>query len=86
MERKVVYHLMGSKTSIVFKDLPDTIPDPIISAESSHRHPVTTNMQTTKSGRRISPERAGKVASVSQLYPVSMDQTASANMNQCLHW
>ncbi|GFU45312.1 RNA-directed DNA polymerase from mobile element jockey [Trichonephila clavipes] len=26
--------------------------DPIISAESSHRHPVTTNMQTTKSGRR----------------------------------
>ncbi|GFW60054.1 hypothetical protein TNCV_4865091 [Trichonephila clavipes] len=34
-------------------DLPDTIPDPIISAESSHRHPVTTNMQTTKSGRRF---------------------------------
>ncbi|GFW35979.1 RNA-directed DNA polymerase from mobile element jockey [Trichonephila clavipes] len=34
-------------------DLPDTIPDPIISAESSHRHPVTTNMQTTKSGRRL---------------------------------
>ncbi|GFU50473.1 hypothetical protein TNCV_4456081 [Trichonephila clavipes] len=40
------------KPAFVFKDLPDTIPDPIISAESSHRHPVTTNMQTTKSGRR----------------------------------
>ncbi|GFS77856.1 retrovirus-related Pol polyprotein from transposon 412 [Trichonephila clavipes] len=37
------------KPAFVFKDLPDTIPDPIISAESSHRHPVTTNMQTTKS-------------------------------------
>ncbi|GFT17167.1 RNA-directed DNA polymerase from mobile element jockey [Trichonephila clavipes] len=34
------------------EDLSDTVPDPIISAESSHRHPVTTNMQTTKSGRR----------------------------------
>ncbi|GFU27692.1 hypothetical protein TNCV_515871 [Trichonephila clavipes] len=32
-------------------DLPDTITDPIISAESSHRHPMTTKMQTTKSGR-----------------------------------
>ncbi|GFT26980.1 retrovirus-related Pol polyprotein from transposon 412 [Trichonephila clavipes] len=42
------------KPAFVFKDLPDTIPDPIISAESSHRHPVTTNMQTTKSGRRDS--------------------------------
>ncbi|GFU64526.1 transposon Ty3-I Gag-Pol polyprotein [Trichonephila clavipes] len=41
------------KPAFVFKDLPDTIPDPIISAESSHRHPVTTNMQTTKSGRRV---------------------------------
>ncbi|GFV94013.1 hypothetical protein TNCV_3573661 [Trichonephila clavipes] len=41
------------KPAFVFKDLPDTLPDPIISAESSHRHPVTTNMQTTKSGRRI---------------------------------
>ncbi|GFS47606.1 retrovirus-related Pol polyprotein from transposon 412 [Trichonephila clavipes] len=41
------------KPTFVFKDLPDTIPDPIISAESSHRHPVTTNMQTTKSGRRV---------------------------------
>ncbi|GFW56910.1 MG3 domain-containing protein [Trichonephila clavipes] len=41
------------KPAFVFKDLPDTIPDPIISAESSHRHPVTTNMLTTKSGRRI---------------------------------
>ncbi|GFW09155.1 hypothetical protein TNCV_4752711 [Trichonephila clavipes] len=40
------------KPAFVFKDLPDTITDPIISAESSHRHPVTTNMQTTKSGRR----------------------------------
>ncbi|GFX34249.1 hypothetical protein TNCV_3225991 [Trichonephila clavipes] len=40
------------KPAFVFKDLPDTIPDPIISAESSHRHPVTTNMQTTKAGRR----------------------------------
>ncbi|GFU08700.1 retrovirus-related Pol polyprotein from transposon 412 [Trichonephila clavipes] len=40
------------KPAFVFKDLPDTISDPIISAESSHRHPVTTNMQTTKSGRR----------------------------------
>ncbi|GFV97120.1 uncharacterized protein LOC103524116 [Trichonephila clavipes] len=40
------------KPAFVFRDLPDTIPDPIISAESSHRHPVTTNMQTTKSGRR----------------------------------
>ncbi|GFV40340.1 hypothetical protein TNCV_2817741 [Trichonephila clavipes] len=39
------------KPAFVFKDLPDTIPDPIISAESSHRHPMTTNMQTTKSGR-----------------------------------
>ncbi|GFT23990.1 retrovirus-related Pol polyprotein from transposon 412 [Trichonephila clavipes] len=39
------------KPAFVFKDLPDTIPDPIISTESSHRHPVTTNMQTTKSGR-----------------------------------
>ncbi|GFX44414.1 transposon Tf2-11 polyprotein [Trichonephila clavipes] len=37
------------KPAFVFKDLPDTIPDPIISAESSHQHPVTTNMQTTKS-------------------------------------
>ncbi|GFX80728.1 transposon Tf2-8 polyprotein [Trichonephila clavipes] len=43
------------KPAFVFKDLPDTIPDPIISAESSHRHPVTTNMQTTKSGRRAGP-------------------------------
>ncbi|GFS75211.1 integrase catalytic domain-containing protein [Trichonephila clavipes] len=33
------------KPAFVFKDLPDTIPDPIISAESSHRHPVTTNKQ-----------------------------------------
>ncbi|GFT23776.1 retrovirus-related Pol polyprotein from transposon 412 [Trichonephila clavipes] len=41
------------KPAFVFKDLPETIPDPIISAESSHRHPVTTNMQTTKSGRRL---------------------------------
>ncbi|GFW05177.1 retrovirus-related Pol polyprotein from transposon 412 [Trichonephila clavipes] len=41
------------KPAFVFKDLSDTIPDPIISAESSHRHPVTTNMQTTKSGRRV---------------------------------
>ncbi|GFT35375.1 hypothetical protein TNCV_274981 [Trichonephila clavipes] len=41
------------KPAFVFKDLPDTIPDPIINAESSHRHPVTTNMQTTKSGRRV---------------------------------
>ncbi|GFT45979.1 transposon Tf2-6 polyprotein [Trichonephila clavipes] len=41
------------KPAFVFKDLPETIPDPIISAESSHRHPVTTNMQTTKSGRRV---------------------------------
>ncbi|GFU65144.1 transposon Tf2-9 polyprotein [Trichonephila clavipes] len=41
------------KPAFVFKDLPDTIPDPIISAESSHQHPVTTNMQTTKSGRRV---------------------------------
>ncbi|GFX00606.1 hypothetical protein TNCV_2236131 [Trichonephila clavipes] len=41
------------KPAFVFKDLPDTIPDPIISAESSHQHPVTTNMQTTKSGRRL---------------------------------
>ncbi|GFT39822.1 hypothetical protein TNCV_4869711 [Trichonephila clavipes] len=41
------------KPAFVFKDLPDTIPDPIISAESSHRHPVTTNMQTTKSGRQV---------------------------------
>ncbi|GFT96563.1 hypothetical protein TNCV_5022201 [Trichonephila clavipes] len=32
------------KPAFVFKDLPDTIPDPIISEESSHRHPVTTNM------------------------------------------
>ncbi|GFW36262.1 RNA-directed DNA polymerase from mobile element jockey [Trichonephila clavipes] len=40
------------KPAFVFRDLPDTIPDPIISAESSHQHPVTTNMQTTKSGRR----------------------------------
>ncbi|GFW32776.1 retrovirus-related Pol polyprotein from transposon 412 [Trichonephila clavipes] len=40
------------KPAFVFKDLQDTIPDPIISAESSHQHPVTTNMQTTKSGRR----------------------------------
>ncbi|GFW99658.1 retrovirus-related Pol polyprotein from transposon 412 [Trichonephila clavipes] len=47
------------KPAFVFKDLPDTIPDPIISAESSHRHPVTTNMQTTKSGRRDS-ELGGK--------------------------
>ncbi|GFU75224.1 hypothetical protein TNCV_2056671 [Trichonephila clavipes] len=53
MERKVVCHLIERvKPAFVFKDLPDTIPDPIISAESSHRHPVTTNMQTTKSGRR----------------------------------
>ncbi|GFS79662.1 uncharacterized protein TNCV_4241251 [Trichonephila clavipes] len=29
------------KPAFVFKDLPDTIHDPIISAESSHRHPVT---------------------------------------------
>ncbi|GFT35363.1 integrase catalytic domain-containing protein [Trichonephila clavipes] len=43
------------KPAFVFKDLPDTIPDPIINAESSHRHPVTTNMQTTKSGRRHIP-------------------------------
>ncbi|GFY29403.1 retrovirus-related Pol polyprotein from transposon 412 [Trichonephila clavipes] len=32
------------KPAFVFKDLPDPIPDPIISAESSHRHPVTINM------------------------------------------
>ncbi|GFV30694.1 integrase catalytic domain-containing protein [Trichonephila clavipes] len=44
------------KPAFVFKDLPDTIPDPIISSESSHRHPVTTNMQTTKSGRRALKE------------------------------
>ncbi|GFX54518.1 retrovirus-related Pol polyprotein from transposon 412 [Trichonephila clavipes] len=45
------------KPAFVFKDLPDTIPDPIISAESSHRHPVTTNMQTTKSGRRATSSK-----------------------------
>ncbi|GFU95576.1 hypothetical protein TNCV_4307651 [Trichonephila clavipes] len=39
------------KPAFVFMDLPDTIPDPIISAESSHRHPVTTNMQTTMINR-----------------------------------
>ncbi|GFX57623.1 transposon Tf2-11 polyprotein [Trichonephila clavipes] len=50
------------KPAFVFKDLPDTIPDPIISAESSHRHPVTTNMQTTKSGRRK------KLAAVAEWY------------------
>ncbi|GFW94116.1 transposable element Tcb2 transposase [Trichonephila clavipes] len=50
MERKVVC-LLIVKPAFVFKDLPDTIPDPIISAESSHRHPMTTNMQSTKSGR-----------------------------------
>ncbi|GFW71668.1 hypothetical protein TNCV_2548801 [Trichonephila clavipes] len=52
MERKSCVSLDRVKPAFVFKDLPDTIPDPIISAESSHRHPVTTNMQTTKSGRR----------------------------------
>ncbi|GFW97118.1 hypothetical protein TNCV_2697401 [Trichonephila clavipes] len=41
------------KPAFVFKDLPDTLPDPIIRAESSHHHPVTTNMQTTKLGRRV---------------------------------
>ncbi|GFX12392.1 retrovirus-related Pol polyprotein from transposon 412 [Trichonephila clavipes] len=37
------------KPAFVFKICPIPFPDPIISAESSHRHPVTTNMQTTKS-------------------------------------
>ncbi|GFY22780.1 retrovirus-related Pol polyprotein from transposon 412 [Trichonephila clavipes] len=50
------------KPAFVFKDLPDTIPDPIISAESSHQHPVTTNMQTTKSGRRHCSATRGLLA------------------------
>ncbi|GFS63824.1 hypothetical protein TNCV_1128411 [Trichonephila clavipes] len=38
------------KLAFVFKDLPNTIPEcRIISAESSHRHPVTTNLLTSKS-------------------------------------
>ncbi|GFV12195.1 transposon Ty3-I Gag-Pol polyprotein [Trichonephila clavipes] len=44
------------KPAFVLKDLHNTIPDPIISAESSHPHPLTTNIQTTKSGRRLLPQ------------------------------
>ncbi|GFV49938.1 integrase catalytic domain-containing protein [Trichonephila clavipes] len=69
------------KPAFVFKDLPDTIPDPIISAESSHRHPVTTNMQTTKSGRRdannISMKNITSCAAVGA--PIMMGKT-----NGCL--
>ncbi|GFV07201.1 hypothetical protein TNCV_550511 [Trichonephila clavipes] len=47
MERKVVCH-DRVKPAFVFKDLLKPYLILSDSAESSHRHPVTTNMQTTK--------------------------------------
>ncbi|GFU41924.1 hypothetical protein TNCV_1066091 [Trichonephila clavipes] len=52
-ERSVSLDRGIKPTAIVFRDLPVPFPDPYrLVPESSHRRPVTTNMQTTKSGRR----------------------------------
>ncbi|GFY36229.1 transposon Tf2-11 polyprotein [Trichonephila clavipes] len=72
------------KPAFVFKDLPDTIPDPIISAESSHRHPVTTNMQTTKSGRRVieSVEEGERKVNVAKAFEIPLSSLSTILKNK----